>query len=253
MASSSAALAGYRSPSPRRNHVQPGKAREEVKPIRCAIYTRKSTEEGLDQEFNSLDAQRECAEAYIQSQRHERWVALPGHYDDGGFTGANIQRPALQQLLADVAAGKIDSVIVYKVDRLSRSLLDFARIMEVLDKQGVSFVSVTQQLNTNSPMGRLTLNVLLSFAQFEREIISERTRDKKSAARRKGMWMGGYPVLGYDADANTRRLVGNPAEAEQVRDIFELFLQKGSAAATLAEIHQRSCKLRSERTRNEQT
>ncbi len=168
--------------------MQPAKVREEPRSIRCAIYTRKSTEEGLDQEFNSLDAQRECAEAYIKSQRQERWIAIPEHYDDGGFTGANIERPALQKLLADIAAGKIDSVIVYKVDRLSRSLLDFARIMEVLDKQGVSFVSVTQQLNTNSPMGRLTLNVLLSFAQFEREIISERTRDKKSAARRKGMW-----------------------------------------------------------------
>jgi site-specific DNA recombinase len=230
--------------------VQPGKGREETKPIRCAIYTRKSTEEGLDQEFNSLDAQRECAEAYIQSQRHERWVAIPHHYDDGGFTGANIERPALQKLLADVAARKVDSVIVYKVDRLSRSLLDFARIMEVLDKQGVSFVSVTQQLNTNSPMGRLTLNVLLSFAQFEREIISERTRDKKSAARRKGMWMGGYPVLGYDADANTRRLVENPTEAEQVRGIFTLFLQKRSAVATLDEIHRRGWKLKSWRTRS---
>src|SRR5258706_2245024 len=249
MAWSSLAWAGNRSGSPR-NRVQPAKAREEAQPIRCAIYTRKSTEEGLDQEFNSLDAQRECAEAYIQSQRHERWVAIPHHYDDGGFTGANIERPALQKLLGDVAAGKVDSVIVYKVDRLSRSLLDFARIMEVLNKQGVSFVSVTQQLNTNSPMGRLTLNVLLSFAQFEREIISERTRDKKSAARRKGMWMGGYPVLGYDADANTRGLIANPAEAEQVRDIFELFLQKRSAVATLDEIHQRGWKLKSWRTRS---
>src|SRR6266851_7875011 len=147
------------------------------KPIRCAIYTRKSTDEGLEQEFNSLDAQRESAEAYILSQRHERWTVLPQRYDDGGFTGANTDRPALRQLLADVEAGRIDCVVVYKVDRLSRSLLDFARIMEVLDQRRVSFVSVTQQLNSSSPMGRLTLNVLLSFAQFEREIISERTRD----------------------------------------------------------------------------
>jgi len=232
--------------------VQPAKVREEPRPIRCAIYTRKSTEEGLDQEFNSLDAQRECAEAYIKSQRQERWLALPEHYDDGGFTGANIERPALQKLLADIAAGKIDSLIVYKVDRLSRSLLDFARIMEVLDKQGVSFVSVTQQLNTNSPMGRLTLNVLLSFAQFEREIISERTRDKKSAARRKGMWMGGYPVLGYDADANTRRLVIHPAEAEQIREIFAIFLKLRSAIPTLEEIRRRGWKLKSWRTRKGQ-
>jgi len=150
--------------------------------VSCAIYTRKSTDEGLEQEFNSLDAQRECAEAYILSQRHEGWTVLPHRYDDGGFTGANTDRPALRQLLADVEAGRIDCVVVYKVDRLSRSLLDFARIMEVLDQRRVSFVSVTQQLNSSSPMGRLTLNVLLSFAQFEREIISERTREYSNAA-----------------------------------------------------------------------
>jgi len=161
--------------------------------IRCAIYTRKSTEDGLEQEFNSLDAQRECAEAYILSQRAEGWVALADRYDDGGFTGANADRPGLRQLLADVEARQVDCVVVYKVDRLSRSLLDFARLMEVFDKRGATFVSVTQQLNTNSPMGRLTLNVLLSFAQFEREIIGERTRDKKTAARKKGKWMGGCP------------------------------------------------------------
>lgn len=203
------------------------------KPIRCAIYTRKSTEEGLDQEFNSLDAQRECAEAYIQSQRHERWTLVPQHYDDGGFTGANIDRPALKQLLVDIESGAVDCVVVYKVDRLSRSLLDFARIMEVFDKRSVSFVSVTQQLNSSSPMGRLTLNVLLSFAQFEREIISERTRDKVCAARRKGKWIGGYPVLGYDVDPVARKLVVNEAEADQVRRVFKAFLRKGSLTATL--------------------
>jgi site-specific DNA recombinase len=205
----------------------------EPKPIRCAIYTRKSTEEGLDQEFNSLDAQRECAEAYIQSQRHERWTLVPRHYDDGGFTGANIDRPALKQLLTDIESGAVDCVVVYKVDRLSRSLLDFARIMEVFDKGGVSFVSVTQQLNSSSPMGRLTLNVLLSFAQFEREIISERTRDKVCAARRKGKWIGGYQILGYDLDPLTRKLVANQVEAEQVRRVFKIFVRKSSLAATL--------------------
>jgi len=174
--------------------------------IRCAIYTRKSTEEGLDQEFSSLDAQRESAEAYILSQRAEGWIANPKRYDDGGFTGANLERPALRALLADVEAGALDCIVVYKVDRLSRSLLDFARLMEVFDRRKVTFVSVTQQLNSYSPMGRLTLNVLLSFAQFEREIIGERTRDKLSAARRKGKWIGGYPMLGYDADASTKRL-----------------------------------------------
>src|ERR1039457_3652118 len=196
--------------------------------LRCAIYTRKSTEEGLDQEFNSLDAQREAAEAFIRSQRREGWVALPEFYDDGGFTGANMDRPALGRLLADAEAGELDCVVVYKVDRLSRSLLDFARLMEVFDRRKVTFVSVTQQLNSYSPMGRLTLNVLLSFAQFEREIIGERTRDKQSAARRKGKWIGGYPMLGYDADVNTKRLLVNPVEAEQVRGIFTLFLACGS-------------------------
>ena len=189
-------------------------------PIRCAIYTRKSTEEGLEQEFNSLDAQRECAEAYILSQRQEGWTLVSQRYDDGGFTGANLERPALRQLTADIQAGRVDCVLVYKVDRLSRSLLDFARLMEVFDKRGVTFVSVTQQINSHSPIGRLTLNVLLSFAQFEREIISERTRDKQSAARRKGKWTGGFPVLGYDPDPRTCRLVVNETEAEQVKKIF---------------------------------
>jgi site-specific DNA recombinase len=156
--------------------------------LRCAIYTRKSTDEGLEQEYNSLDAQRDSGEAYIASQKHEGWTCLPTRYDDGGFTGGNLERPALQRLLADIEDGKIDCIIVYKVDRLSRSLIDFAKIMDVLDRNNVSFVSVTQQFNTSTSMGRLMLNVLLSFAQFEREIISERTRDKIAAARRKGKW-----------------------------------------------------------------
>ena len=217
----------------------------DLKPVRCAIYTRKSTEEGLDQEFNSLDAQRECGEAYIQSQRHERWTLIPHRYDDGGFTGSNIDRPALKQLLADVEAGNVDCVVVYKVDRLSRSLLDFARVMEVFDKRGVSFVSVTQQLNSNSPMGRLTLNVLLSFAQFEREIISERTRDKVCAARRKGKWTGGYPVLGYDIEPLTRKLVVNETEADQVRRVFEIFLRKRTLVPALLAIDRAGIKLKS--------
>ena len=179
--------------------------------IRCAIYTRKSTEEGLQQEFNSLDAQREAGEAFIASQRHEGWQLVPERFDDGGFTGGNMDRPALKRLLAAIEARSVNCVVVYKVDRLSRSLLDFARIMEVFDRSGVSFVSVTQQFNTTDSMGRLTLNILLSFAQFEREIISERTRDKMCAARRKGKWIGGHPVLGYDIDpkrAAARRQCG---------------------------------------------
>lgn len=168
------------------------------KTLRCAIYTRKSTEEGLEQTFNTLDAQRDAAEAFIRSQRQEGWVVIPDKYDDGGFTGANMDRPALQKLLQDVRDGFVDCVMVYKVDRLTRSLLDFSRIIDVLEKHGVTFVSVTQQFNTTNSLGRLTLNILLSFAQFEREMISERTRDKMSAARRKGRWVGGIPMLGYD-------------------------------------------------------
>jgi len=167
---------------------------------RCAIYTRKSSDEGLQQEFNSLDAQREAAEAYIASQKAEGWVCLPDRYDDGGFTGGNMERPALRRLLADIDAGKIDCVVVYKVDRLSRSLMDFARIVDVFERHNVSFVSVTQHFNTTQSMGRLTLNILLSFAQFEREIIGERIRDKIAASRQKGKWTGGTPILGYDVD-----------------------------------------------------
>ena len=178
---------------------------------RCAIYTRKSSEEGLEQEFNSLAAQREACEAYIRSQQHEGWVLARPRYDDGGFSGGNLERPALQRLLADIRTGRIDIVVVYKVDRLTRSLADFARLVELFDAQDVSFVSVTQQFNSTSSMGRLTLNVLLSFAQFEREVTGERIRDKIAASKKKGMWMGGNVPLGYDADERT--LVINPAEA----------------------------------------
>src|SRR3982751_2887151 len=204
--------------------------------VRCAIYTRKSTEEGLEQEFNTLQAQRESAEACIVSHREQGWTAISERYDDGGFSGANIDRPALKKLLAGVEAGQIDCVLVYKVDRLSRSLLDFARLMEFFEQHKVSFVSITQDFNTTTSLGRLTLNVLLSFAQFEREIISERTRDKLAAARRKGKWMGGSPVLGYDTDSQRRGLVVNPSEAEQVRHIFALCAQSETRADALRAI-----------------
>lgn len=207
--------------------------------IRCAIYTRKSTEEGLDQDFNSLDAQRESGEAYIASQKNEGWTCLPDRYDDGGFTGGNIERPALKRLLTDIEAGKVDCIVVYKVDRLSRSLMDFARMMTTFEKHSVSFVSVTQQFNTTHSMGRLTLNILLSFAQFEREIISERTRDKIAASRRKGKWTGGRPILGYDVDRSGPRLVVNEDEAKRVRTIFDLYLKKQSLLKTVAELDRR--------------
>jgi site-specific DNA recombinase len=188
-----------------------------IKLVRCAVYTRKSSEEGLEQEFNSLDAQREAGEAFVKSQVVEGWALLPDRYDDGGYTGGNTDRPALQRLMADIAAGTIDVVVVYKVDRLSRSLLDFAQLMQTFETHKVSFVSVTQQFNTATSMGRLVLNVLLSFAQFEREIISERTRDKIAATRRKGKWAGGHPILGYDVDSHVFKLKANAAEAEKVR------------------------------------
>lgn len=199
---------------------------------RCALYTRKSSEEGLDQSFNSLDAQREACAAYVKSQAHEGWRALPDMYDDGGFSGGSMERPALKRLLADIEAGKVDTVVVYKIDRLTRSLADFARMVELFDKHQVSFVSVTQQFNTTSSMGRLTLNVLLSFAQFEREVTGERIRDKIAASKAKGMWMGGVPPLGYDLpqDSN-RRLIVNPIEAEQVRTIFSKYLELPSVHA----------------------
>jgi len=192
---------------------------------RCAIYTRKSSEEGLEQEFNSLAAQCEACEAYIRSQRNEGWVLVRTRYDDGGFSGGNLERPALQNLIADIRAGRIDIVVVYKVDRLTRSLADFARLVELFDAEAVSFVSVTQQFNTTSSMGRLTLNVLLSFAQFEREVTGERIRDKIAASKKKGMWMGGNVPLGYEASERT--LVINPAEAETVRRIFALYHELG--------------------------
>lgn len=211
------------------------------KVVRCAIYTRKSTEEGLQQDFNTLDAQRESGENYIASQKAEGWVCLPDRYDDGGYTGGNLDRPAMQRLLTDIDAGKVDCVVVYKVDRLSRSLLDFSRIMETFEGHKVSFVSVTQHFNTTHSMGRLTLNILLSFAQFEREIISERTRDKIAAARRKGKWSGGKPLLGYDMLAlpGGTKLVVNEAEAAQVRAIFELYLEQEGLIATLKVLDER--------------
>jgi len=207
--------------------------------VRCAIYTRKSTEEGLEQEFNSLDAQRESAEAFVKSQAHEGWTCVPDRYDDGGFTGGNLDRPALKRLLTDVGAGQVDAVVVYKVDRLSRSLLDFARLMESFEAHQVSFVSVTQQFNSATSMGRLVLNVLLSFAQFEREIISERTRDKIAATRRKGKWAGGAPLLGYDVDPRGGKLVVNDAEAERVRAIFALYLEHQALLPVVQELGRR--------------
>jgi DNA invertase Pin-like site-specific DNA recombinase len=197
--------------------------------VRCAVYTRKSSEEGLEQSFNSLDAQREACEAYIQSQRHEGWQVVPIRYDDGGFSGGNMERPGLKKLLEDVTAKRVDTVVVYKVDRLTRSLADFAKIVEQFDKQGISFVSVTQQFNTTTSMGRLTLNVLLSFAQFEREVTGERIRDKIAASKRKGMWMGGVVPLGYDL--KDRHLIVNPEEAERVRTIFRSYLAEGCVSS----------------------
>ncbi|TDK49687.1 recombinase family protein [Antarcticimicrobium luteum] len=197
--------------------------------IRCAIYTRKSSDDGLDQDFNSLDAQYEACAAYIASQRHEGWKLLPGRYDDGGLSGGTLERPALQQLMAEVDAGRIDMVVVYKIDRLTRSLADFAKLVERLEQANCSFVSVTQAFNTSSSMGRLTLNVLLSFAQFEREVTAERIRDKIAASKKKGLWMGGNLPLGYDRhpDPNTRTLVVNPEEAERVRRLFTLYADLG--------------------------
>jgi site-specific DNA recombinase len=201
---------------------------------RCAIYTRKSTEEGLEQAFNSLDAQREACAAYILSQAHEGWELVNEHYDDGGWSGGNMTRPALQQLLADIAAGKVDVIVVYKVDRLTRSLADFARIVEALDKAGASFVSITQAFNTTTSMGRLTLNVLLSFAQFEREVTSERIRDKVAASKRKGMWMGGPVPLGYRLEL--RKLLIDETEAPTVQLIFTRYLQLASVGALADEL-----------------
>jgi site-specific DNA recombinase len=207
------------------------------KPVRCAIYTRVSTDQGLEQDFNSLDAQYDASQAYIRSQAHAGWTLLRGKYDDGGFSGGNTDRPALQRLLQDVRAGKVDVIVVYKVDRLTRSLADFAKLVELFDRHNVSFVSVTQQFNTTTSMGRLTLNVLLSFAQFEREVTSERIRDKIAASKRKGLWVGGMAPLGYDT--KDRKISVNEAEADRVRIVFRSYLRLGSLNLLMAELRRR--------------
>ena len=209
-------------------------AQKPTRRLRCAIYTRKSSEEGLDQEFNSLHAQREACEAYIASQRSEGWVLVRDQYDDGGVSGGTLERPGLKNLMQDVEDGLVDVIVVYKIDRLSRSLADFAKLVEVFDRNGVTFVSVTQQFNTTTSMGRLTLNILLSFAQFEREVTAERIRDKVAASRKKGMWMGGYVPLGYDM--RDRKLVINDSEAANVRMVFERFVEIGSATILAREL-----------------
>src|SRR5215211_5645479 len=204
------------------------------KAVRCAIYTRVSTDQGLDQDFNSLDAQYDASQAYIRSQAHAGWTLLRGKYDDGGFSGGDIERPALQRLLKEIEAGNIDVIVVYKVDRLTRSLADFAKLVELFDRHGVSFVSVTQQFNTTTSMGRLTLNVLLSFAQFEREVTSERIRDKIAASKRKGIWMGGPAPLGYRVEG--KKLLAHPTEAEHVRTIFSRYLELESLTALMQDL-----------------
>jgi site-specific DNA recombinase len=221
------------------------------KPARCAIYTRKSSEHNLDLAFSSLDAQREACEAYIKSQAHEGWRLIPGRYDDGAFSGASLDRPALQRLLADVRAGTIDIVLVYKVDRLTRSLADFAKLIELFDANGVSFVSVTQSFNTSSSMGRLTLNVLLSFAQFERELIGERVRDKIAASKRKGMWVGGPVPLGYAAV--DKKIFVVEAEAAAVRTIFARYLERGSIRALAEDLDRRGIRSKPRRLSNGRT
>ncbi|MCX5679259.1 MAG: recombinase family protein [Candidatus Omnitrophica bacterium] len=218
------------------------KLKKEKKKIRCAIYTRVSTSEGLEQEFTSLDNQRESAESYIQSQKSEGWIILPEVYDDPGYTGANTERPALQKLISDIKENKIDCVVVYKVDRLSRSLLNFSQLLEFFDQNNVTFVSVTQAFNTNTSMGRLTLNILLSFAQFEREIISERTRDKMGASKMRGKWIGGRPPLGYDLDKEKHKLFVNKEEAKIVKEIFDLYLEKRSLLSVAIALNEKDRK-----------
>ena len=215
------------------------------KPLRCAIYTRKSTEQGLEQAFNSLDNQREAAEAYVKSQAHEGWRLQPAVYDDGGFSGGSLERPALQRLLDEIRAGRVDIIVVYKVDRLTRSLADFAKLVDLFDRHGTSFVSVTQAFNTTTSMGRLTLNVLLSFAQFEREVTGERIRDKIAASKRKGFRVGGPVALGYQAV--DKKLVPCPVEAEQVRLIFRRYLDLGSLGALLRDLDDRGLKTKAQR------
>ena len=202
--------------------------------MRCAVYTRKSSEEGLDQEYNSIDAQRDAGHAYIASQRAEGWIPVADDYDDPAYSGGNMERPGLKRLMADIEKGKVDVVVIYKIDRLTRSLADFSKMVEVFERHGVSFVSVTQQFNTTTSMGRLMLNVLLSFAQFEREVTGERIRDKIAASKRKGMWMGGVPPLGYDVE--NRRLVPNPQEAKLIRHIFTRFVELGSSTKLVKEL-----------------
>src|SRR6187455_1374005 len=224
--------------SERSNGSEPGRG-----VVRCAVYTRKSSEEGLEQEFNSLHAQREACEAYVASQRSEGWALIREPYDDGGFSGGTLERPALKRLLADIEARLVDVVVVYKIDRLSRSLMDFSKLVDLFDRAGVTFVSVTQSFNTTTSMGRLTLNILLSFAQFEREVIGERIRDKFAASRKRGMWMGGFVPMGYDV--KDRNLVVNGDEAATVRRIFERYVELGSATELARE-------LRRQGTRNKQ-
>ncbi len=213
-----------------------------VRKLRCAVYTRKSSEEGLDMEFNSLEAQREACEAYVASHKQEGWLLVPDHYDDGGFSGGTLERPALKRLLADIEAGKVDIVVVYKIDRLSRSLMDFAKLVEAFDRRTVTFVSVTQAFNTTTSMGRLTLNILLSFAQFEREVTGERIRDKFAASRKKGMWMGGWAPFGYEV--KDRKLVINDQDADTVRWIFRRFVTLGSATLLARELKQKDVRNR---------
>ena len=210
----------------------------ETKLIHCAIYTRKSHEDGLEQEFNSLDAQRESAEAYIESQRMQGWRALPDRYDDGGFSGGTMERPGLQRLLVDIDAGKVDVIVVYKIDRLSRSLLDFMKMIERFNEKGVSFVSVTQHFNTTDPTGRMFLGILITFAQYEREVIAERIRDKVAAAKRRGKYCGGPAILGYDVDREKKKLRVNPEEAPLIQHIFRRFTQLASAKSLAAELNE---------------
>lgn len=218
-----------------------------MKKIRCAIYTRKSSEEGLDQAFNSLDAQREACVAYVASQKHEGWVLLPGHYDDGGISGGTLERPGLQRLLGDIDEGRVDQIVVYKIDRLTRSLADFAKLVERLDAAKASFVSVTQSFNTATSMGRLTLNVLLSFAQFEREVTAERIRDKIAASKKKGLWMGGNVPLGYEPDGRTLKIKED--EAQTVRTLYDLYLAHRSIVAVKVEVEKIGLRRRPGRAR----
>src|SRR5882724_11328842 len=216
-----------------------------VKPVRCAIYTRVSTDQGLDQEFNSLDAQYDASSAYIKSQAHAGWTLLKARYDDGGYSGGSTDRPDLQRLLDDIRARKIDVIVVYEVDRLTRSLADFAKLLELFDAHGVSFVSGPQQFNTTTSMGRLTLNVLLSFAQFEREVTSERIRDKIAASKRKGLWMGGMAPLGYDT--KDRRIAVVEEEAELVRSIFRRYLELSGVNALVRDLRERNIRTKTRR------